>query len=213
MKKQRLFVDMDGTLAEWRNIIFSATIKKPEDIKKAIDKLNGILLTPGYFYSLLPHENVVKAVNNLIDTFDVYIATCAMNPDDPEGPAFEKKEWAKRYLPNIKEDHILIIPNGENKTEYIPGGIKPGDILLDDYTKNLKEWEAAGGTGVKLLNDINEKHGTWKKSAVSAEYSPEKIKESLILVGEGKKVRHSSPKKSTDVLIEIDVEKEGEIDL
>ena len=39
------------------------------------------------------------------------------------------------------------------------------DVLVDDYTKNLKEWPVFGdakfGRAVKLLNGINGNNGTW----------------------------------------------------
>jgi hypothetical protein len=46
---------------------------------------------------------------------------------------------------------------GANKTEFVPGGIREGDVLIDDYNKNLEEWRAAGGTSVKFVNDINDR--------------------------------------------------------
>lgn len=206
MDKQRLFIDMDGTLAEWRNIKFSADITKPEDIAEAINKLNEILILPGYYISLTPHQNVVDMANKLIeeDELDIYIITCVMNPDDPKGPAYEKREWNKKEIPGLKDDHVIIVPNGEDKTKYIPGGMRKGDMLLDDYTKNLKDFERAGGWGIKLLNDINEKNGSWVGCAISMYKKPDVLVDSIKTIARGERIRHQSPQKNReDVYIEI----------
>ena len=34
--------------------------------------------------------------------------------------------------------------------------------MFDDYSQNLHEWQAAGGTGIKCYNGINGNNGTWK---------------------------------------------------
>ena len=201
-KKPRIFFDMDGTLAEWRNITFSADIKRPEDIEEAVKKLNEILLTPGYFRSLLPYENVVEAVKILIGGgFNVHIASCAMNHEDKNGPAGEKLDWISSYIPELPRENIHIIPNGADKAKFL--GISEGDVLVDDYTKNLSEWERSGGVSVKLLNDVNEKKGTWSGRAVSYSTAPEKIATGIESAARGEFVRHNSPVKNRDSYMEI----------
>ena len=44
-------------------------------------------------------------------------------------------------------------------------------ILFDDYTNNLFDWEAHGGIGVKVKNDINCQKGRWKGPSVDI-FSP-----------------------------------------
>ena len=56
------------------------------------------------------------------------------------------------------------------------------DFLLDDYTKNLKEWEAQGGTGIKLLTDINHTRETWTGNSVRFDASGEDILEDLLKI-------------------------------
>ena len=52
--KGRLFVDMDGTLAEWQSPVASSE-----------EQLYRILKSRGYFRNLRPHTNVVEAVRKL----------------------------------------------------------------------------------------------------------------------------------------------------
>ena len=44
--------------------------------------------------------------------------------------------------------------------------IDEDDILLDDYSKNLIEWVEAGGTAIKVRNNINCSGKTWKGDTI-----------------------------------------------
>lgn len=81
----------------------------------------------------------------------------------------EKNDWLNKYLPSINQAHRIFIPckSGLDKKKYIPGGVKPTDYLLDDYTNNLVLWEPPA-KGVKLINGINDTRGTWKGHRVSS---------------------------------------------
>ena len=61
------------------------------------------------------------------------------------------------------------------------------DVLVDDYTKNLKEWPVFGdakfGRAVKLLNGINGNNGTWTGISVSRFFSPDSIAKAILNVG------------------------------
>ncbi len=200
----RLFVDMDGTLAEWRNITLK--IDTDEDRAKVLDILNEILLTPGYYSSLKPHEAMIEAVKELAEMdFEIYILSCAIEKDGIPSPITEKIEWLKQYLPFIPEDHRIFVPDGKNKADYIPGGISANDFLLDDYTKNLKDFENAGGSGIKVCNYVNGSKGRWTGSSVSISYRPEEIASAVRqIVSEGRIVKQIPPDKKRDSVAEID---------
>ena len=57
----------------------------------------------------------------------------------------DKRKWIYKYLPNIKSTNIVLCRLGENKAKVIERqlGIEIDNTcyLLDDYTKNLNEWE------------------------------------------------------------------------
>ena len=50
---------------------------------------------------------------------------------------------------------------GTSKREAVPGGIRPTDILIDDYNANLRDWETQA-VSIKFLNGVNNRHGSWK---------------------------------------------------
>ena len=158
MEKTRLFVDMDGTLA-----VFKPT-KKLED-----------LYEPGYFRDLEPYTEVVSAIRSLIkenEYIDVYILSAYLS--DSEFALEEKNAWLDKYLPEVDTDHRVFCHCGTDKKEAVPGGVLSTDRLLDDYTKNLKDW-APPGIGIKLINGINDTHKSWRGDRISRFQPPEDI--------------------------------------
>ncbi|MBO4847008.1 MAG: hypothetical protein J5525_12060 [Lachnospiraceae bacterium] len=142
MEKRRIFVDMDGVLA----------IFNPE---KSIEEI----AVPGYFIDLEPMNEVVKAINLLIEANeqDIYILSAYLNDTAKQ----EKIDWLNKYLPAIEDSQMLFVPYGTDKSEYVLTATKQRssrDILLDDFTFNLKNWH---GIGVKLLNKINNTKRSW----------------------------------------------------
>lgn len=152
---RRLFVDMDGVLAAF-------TYTSQEN-----------LLAPGYFRNLPPQPRVLRAVSKLCRAgFDVYVLSAVLNDTAAE----EKRGWLKEYLPDLPEEKIILSPCGEDKSLYVPGGIREDDVLLDDFTRNLEAWRKHG-TAVKLLNGINGTKGSWTGKRVS--YKDDMLAEKL----------------------------------
>lgn len=208
MKKKRLFVDMDGCLAEWRNITLKITSVEQKDV--VVKKLNQLLLSPGYFRSLSPHQNVVDAINELNgdENIEVYILSCVMDKEGEPNPKTEKLEWLREFAPGIDKNHVIFVPDGEDKTSYIIGGVTNRDFLLDDYSKNLNDFAKKGGVGIKLLNDVNESKGSWRGNSVSKDATPKRIAKDIrsLVNGEVSNVKHNSPTKNRRPLMEIDEE-------
>lgn len=172
---KRLFVDMDGTLAVFQKV----------------DHLEQ-LLEEGYFLNLPPQENVIDAVRVILHEnpeIDVYIMSSVLS--DSKYAVDEKNAWLNKYLPEIPMSHRIFPPCGENKLDYVPGGIRADDHLLDDYTKNLILWEPPA-KGIKLINGINHTHGTWKGTMMHYETDPHELSNQLIatIKGEQKGLHH-----------------------
>ena len=84
-------------------------------------------------------------------------------------------------------DHRIYVEGSVPKHLRVPGGVRMTDVLVDDYTKNLKEWPVFGdakfGRAVKLLNGINGNNGTWTGISVSRFFSPDSIAKAILNVG------------------------------
>lgn len=148
----RIFVDMDGTLARWSYVS------------------QDVLHSDGYFASLQPQNNVQEAVEVLAKDNEVFILSAYIQ--DSDYALRDKNIWLDKFMPFMSAENRLFVPYGSDKYDYVPGGVRPDDVLLDDYTPNLIGWAKHSGTGVKLLNGINHTHKTWNGAMANADDAP-----------------------------------------
>ena len=163
-----IFFDMDGTLTEW----------KPASSYE-------VLYKKGYFRRLAPHPNIVEAFRIIQkagacpNVLSCYLADSVYAEE-------EKLDWSTEHLPDLPPDRILLIPDGVNKAEWLkqhcywPQDPLTRPVLVDDYTKNLTEWLAAGGVGVKILNGQNFNNKTWKGTRLNVNTNPKLIAEVVL---------------------------------
>lgn len=139
------FVDMDGTIAEW---------------KAGCD---GQIRMPGYFRNLKPTSFLAPLKDFVSRHHQAYILSSYL----PECQALsDKHEWIDEYCPEIGRERRLFVPCGIGKADFVKERfglerLTEQMVLFDDLSKNLHEWKAAGGKGVKCYNGINGNHGTW----------------------------------------------------
>lgn len=136
---KKIFLDMDGTLARF-------------NVRNALQRF---AIEKGFFKNLKAYKNI-EVINEMAKEGNVYIISASPNLQADK----DKMEWLKKYLPNIKIENIILCRVGENKAEVIKTQldiiINNDTILLDDYTKNLTEWENAGGVGIKRLTTVSD---------------------------------------------------------
>lgn len=158
----RVFVDMDGTLAEF----------------KSVSKIEE-LFEEGYFLNLKPLDNMVTAIRELNQNpnYNIYILSSVL--EQSKYAHHEKMEWLGSYIPEITPNQVIFSVCGQNKTDFVPNGIKSTDILLDDYNLNLNEWMQEGGKPIKVLNGINNTHRNWKLATVHFKSDPSDITHSI----------------------------------
>lgn len=142
------FIDMDGTIAEW---------KKAEN--------EDVLKKPGYFRNLKPTKFVdplrkfAMEHRGQVFILSKYLGECTALQD--------KDAWLDQYMPEIDKSARLFVPYEAEKVEYVCKSLgipslTENMILFDDYSPNLHAWKNAGGTGIKCYNGINGTKGTWK---------------------------------------------------
>lgn len=158
MEKRRLFIDMDGTLA-----VFT-----PVDTMET-------LYEKGYYAELNPHENVIEGARQFMQASDMEVYVLSAVLEDSPYALTEKNAWLDQYLPEVDSEHRVFLPCGKDKSEYVPGGISVADTLLDDYSTNLHQWQAAGGRAIKLMNGINGTRGSWVGQRIEYDIMPEQF--------------------------------------
>lgn len=133
----KIFLDMDGTIARF-------------NVRNALKRFEN---EKGFFANLLAYKGIEK-INELVKNGNVYIISASPNMYAD----LDKKTWLQRYIPNLQSKNIIFCRIGQNKAKIIENKlnikIDKTCFLLDDYTKNLMEWEKSGGTGIKRITKV-----------------------------------------------------------
>lgn len=143
---KKLFVDLDGTIAKF-------------NVRNALKRFNN---EKGFFKRLNAYVGI-ETLNEFAKNGNVYVISASPNNQADS----DKLEWLNKYLPNLPIENITLCRLGENKAKIIQEKysivINEQCLLLDDYTKNLIEWENFGGKGIKRLTTISDNsRGLWK---------------------------------------------------
>ena len=137
--RKKIAVDMDNVLVDiekhfidWYEKYYGIRIDKekllgiPEEEafpdKEAVRKF---LFTPGFFRTAPVMDGAIKAMDVLLNKFDVFIVSAAM--EFPQS-LIEKVEWLKEYFPAISWQNIVLC--GDKSIVHC-------DYLIDDHIKNL----------------------------------------------------------------------------
>lgn len=158
-KKSVYLFDMDGVVAKWE------TIGNPNE--------------KGFFLSRKPEQKMIQLIRELKNSGETVMILSAVYMNGYASD--EKAMWLTNN--GLGDIPRLFVPYGSNKAEAIEEikDIFHGNyILVDDYSKNLHEWQAAGHIAVKFRNGINGTHGTWSGYSISRAMGVEEMKRVLI---------------------------------
>jgi hypothetical protein len=135
-----IYVDLDGTLADFDKHYENLFGVKPDKKTENVD-WGKIKNYPNFYEGIPPMRDMrmlwsflMRCVKNPI------VLTGIPNPDIKEAPA-NKKAWVRKHLGAGVE--VICTRSREKHKE-----CKPGDILIDDWTKYRHLWEDAGGIWV-----------------------------------------------------------------
>lgn len=178
--KNRLFVDLDGTCAKWFAVAEEQLFEK------------------GYYRNLPEYENVVAAINQIVEKHpDIEVYVLSKYLTNSKYALNEKQEWVEEHLPGIDRSHRIFVPYEKDKRDMIPEGLRRTDYLLDDYTKNFENW-VPPARGVKLLNGINHTKGSWQHDRLSLLRSPEEFADALVrIIEKGETVKDRTPQEES----------------
>ena len=133
---KKIFLDLDGTLAKF-------------NVKNALQRFDKEI---GFFAKLGAYKGI-KEINEMAKQGNLYIISASPNIQAD----IDKMIWIEKYLPDIPKNHIVICRCGECKALVLRKlglVIDKNCYLLDDYTKNLVEWETFGGVGIKRITKV-----------------------------------------------------------
>lgn len=163
MEVNKIYLDMDGVLADFGRGVREMCGLEPMDQMKATpsdnDRLWAAVAQVDHYYGrlkMIPGADVMLRV--LMEKYGgrVEILTGIPKPKrNIKDADTDKAQWMRRYFgPDIKVNIVFR----EEKKNFCHG---EGDILIDDYKKNINEWVCFGGTGILFADvesAVNELH-------------------------------------------------------
>lgn len=166
IKTKNMIFDLDGSAADFY---------AHEDWEEKMYKRR-------FFRNLNPLHNVPAGINLFLDRHpemkkNSYIDSAVL--EENKYAKSEKSAWVAEFIPGIKRAHYLYVNVGCRKSEAFNRQLTKDDVLFDDNSKNLIEWEEDGGTSIKVINGINGKGQKFKGPRIDARWSPEEICEAL----------------------------------
>ena len=153
MRVKKIYFDMDGVLADFDRGVKELCGLDP--IGQGVtgpreEKMWAGIRDAGHFYDRL---ELMPGAKDLFDTlYSKYGSKCEILTGIPKpergitDAAQDKISWVRRLL---SEDIIVNIVIREHKPRFCTGR---GCILIDDYEKNVEEWESCGGTAILSRN-------------------------------------------------------------
>ena len=179
MEIKKIYFDMDGVLADFARGVreicrlepVSQNAKNNDSAKE--DRMWNAIRDAGHFYDKL---ELMPGAKEMFDAlYNRYGDKCEILTGIPkpkrgiDSAGDDKKAWVKRLLSDKIKVNIVY---REEKARFCTG---KDCILIDDFTKNIREWEAMGGTGI-LNNSAGETMAELEKLGILG-------KSNIVLIG------------------------------
>ena len=132
-KKHYIYCDMDGVLA---------------DFNGQSNALERFRTEKGFFASLFPIVENLNALKVLISRKNCKVRILTASPNEQADK--DKITWLENFLPELEKRDIIICRVGQRKVNFMK--TKKG-VLLDDYGRNLKEWNTHKGNSSYQISE------------------------------------------------------------
>lgn len=140
-----LYLDLDGVMADFDEgfpRIFGIDHKKipEEQMWKLVSQ------RPSFFEELNPMPGALEFFKKEAFYFNPIILTACPKVCWVDA-AKAKKRWVHKHLHNALQ--IIPVWGGKHKVHYMQ---KEGDVLIDDWENNIKQWNLGMGIGILHKN-------------------------------------------------------------
>lgn len=132
------YIDSDGVAADFNKQLLRMFGVTPHEISDP--EMWRLIHSDFRFWSEMPLLPDARRLWDEIKHLNPIVLT-GCNKGNYEAIAAEKKRWWKHHFDH---DHVITCLS-KDKALHLRN---PGDILVDDMTKNIKRWEKAGGVGI-----------------------------------------------------------------
>lgn len=150
MEFEKIYFDMDGVLVDFEWGVRELCHMVPEVQGHASEGYDDRLFAkmhevPHFYAQLPPMDGMVEVIKELLEKYGdrVEILTGVPKPKrDIKDAATDKVEWVRKY---ISPDIVINTVLRAEKKNFCKGR---ESVLVDDFDKNITEWENEGGTGI-----------------------------------------------------------------
>lgn len=141
-----VYVDLDGVLANFakkaREVmdvdLDTADKKTTNSFYRALDKY--ILDGNKFFQDMEMMHDAMKLWNYVKKYDPVILSATGHIPDAPR----EKRAWVTKHLGSSAGKHAEFVRRSADKAQFA----KSNSVLIDDRSKSIDPWVAAGGIGI-----------------------------------------------------------------
>ena len=139
----RIYLDMDGVLFDFVKQLEKTTKMSVNDWMKLDRKKRwDPVIADKKFWSDGPWLSEGKKLFTFVKKYNPHILSAYVEHASDPNCIPGKTKWAMKNT-GIPRGRINLVMRSQKKTY-----ASPGSILIDDYEKNTKEFNAAGGTGI-----------------------------------------------------------------
>nr|CAI3971121.1 5'-3' deoxyribonucleotidase [Ochrobactrum phage ORM_20] len=139
-----IFIDLDGVMADFDGYFFKrfgrvCQIMEDDEMWSLIDSEE-----PNFFLNLPLMENSIEIFAKTLEYAElapIFLTACPKHTY--HAAAEQKKEWVKRNI--CERSLVLPVLGGANKRCFLQNR---GDVLIDDFEKNIIPWIQNGGHGI-----------------------------------------------------------------
>ena len=152
-KNTVIYLDMDGVLADFFSEyakLAGVTTGTYRDIPPAkVDPTLNKMIGTDFFARLPVFKTVPQLMKLVLNYVDSYSICSSPLRGDHKNSEKHKRDWIAKHLNPQPEE--IIITGRKHKWATQPDGTP--NILIDDRGKNISDWIAAGGYGIKYQAD------------------------------------------------------------
>ena len=145
---KQLYIDFDGVILDTMSRSYEELKKENIDIKNQEKVME--------FFRNLDWKKLIEETDEINDSineikkicdskkFNVYILTHINSTNE----MIEKIKYLHKNLPQVT---VVSVPKEIPKTEVVNPSAA---ILIDDYSRNIKEWQKKLGIGIKFVKEL-----------------------------------------------------------
>jgi 5'(3')-deoxyribonucleotidase len=173
-KIPHVFCDVDGVLANFYEGMQRDFGVAPAQVNNFLVNKNGwaiIAKKKPHLFATLPllpdAKGLIAGLVKLRDKKQIKLSILTAIPDewyrDPvmrKVSTQDKINWITRFFQNVPAKNVLVVRR-EDKQKYAKAQRaigSPAPVLIDDFPKNIREWEMAGGLGIHHTSSMSSLH-------------------------------------------------------